>query len=222
MAAPATLLNSSVGKKIVMAFTGIVLSGFVFGHMAGNLQAFLPNGPEALDHYGAFLKEMVHGTGIWFVRGGLLLAVGLHIWAYWTLSTKSWAARPEGYAVSNYEDATWAGRTMRWTGPILAAFIVFHLMHLTIGNVHPHFVEGKVYQNLVTGLASRPIAIFYVVAMGCLAFHLWHGAWSMLQTLGLSHPKYMKARTAFAVVFTILVTGGFVLVPIAVMAGVLK
>jgi succinate dehydrogenase / fumarate reductase, cytochrome b subunit len=222
MAAPATLLNSSVGKKIVMAFTGIVLSGFVFGHMAGNLQAFLPNGPEALDHYGAFLKEMVHGTGIWFVRGGLLLAVGLHIWAYWTLSTKSWAARPEGYKETDYEEATFSSRTMRWTGPILAAFIVFHLMHLTIGNVHPHFVEGKVYQNLVTGLASRPIAIFYVVAMGCLAFHLWHGAWSMLQTLGLSHPKYMKARTAFAVVFTILVTGGFVLVPIAVMAGVLK
>ena len=95
-------------------------------------------------------------------------------------------------------------------------------MHLTIGNVHPHFVEGKVYQNLVTGLASTPIALFYIVAMGCLAFHLWHGAWSMLQTLGLSHPKDLAARKAFAVVFTILVTGGFVLVPIAVMAGVLK
>lgn len=132
MAAPATLLNSSVGKKIVMAITGIVLSLFVLGHMAGNLQAFLPNGPEALDHYGAFLRELLHGTGIWFVRAGLLLA------------------------------------------------------------------------------------------MGCLAFHLWHGAWSMLQTLGLSHPKYLGARKAFAVLFTILVAGGFVLVPLAVLAGVLK
>jgi succinate dehydrogenase / fumarate reductase cytochrome b subunit len=222
MAAPATLLGSSVGKKIVMAVTGIVLSLFVLGHMAGNLQAFLRNGPEALDHYGAFLRELLHGTGIWFVRAGLLLAVGLHIWAYLTLSVKSWAARPEGYAVTDFEEATFASRSMRWTGPILGAFIVFHLMHLTTGTVHPHFVEGKVYQNLVTGLAPVPIALFYILAMGCLAFHLWHGAWSMLQTLGLSHPKYLKARKIFAIVFTVLVTGGFVLVPIAVLAGVLK
>jgi succinate dehydrogenase / fumarate reductase cytochrome b subunit len=222
MAAPASLLNSSVGKKIVMAVTGIVLSLFVLGHMAGNLQAFLPNGPEALDHYGAFLRELLHGTGIWFVRAGLLLAVGLHVWAYLGLTAKSWAARPNGYRVTDFEEATFASRSMRWTGPILAAFIVYHLMHLTIGNVHPNFVEGKVYQNLVTGLAPVPVALFYVLAMGCLAFHLWHGAWSMLQTLGLSHPKYLAARKAFAVVFTLLVAGGFVLVPLAVLAGVLK
>jgi succinate dehydrogenase / fumarate reductase cytochrome b subunit len=222
MAAPATLLNSSVGKKIVMAITGIVLSLFVLGHMAGNLQAFLPNGPEALDHYGAFLRELLHGTGIWFVRAGLLLAVGLHVWAYLGLTLKSWAARPNGYSVTDYEEANFASRSMRWTGPILAAFIVFHLLHLTTGTVHPHFVEGKVYQNLVTGLAPVPVALFYVVAMGCLAFHLWHGAWSMLQTLGLSHPKYLLARKVFAIVFTLLVTGGFVLVPLAVLAGILK
>lgn len=222
MAAPATLLNSSVGKKIVMAITGIVLSLFVLGHMAGNLQAFLPNGPEALDHYGAFLRELLHGTGIWFVRAGLLLAVGLHAWAYVTLTQKSWAARPKGYKVNDFEEATFASRSMRWTGPILGAFIVFHLMHLTIGNVHPRFVEGKVYQNLVTGLAPVPVALFYVLAMGCLAFHLWHGAWSMLQTLGFSHPKYLRARQAFAMIFTIVVAGGFVLVPLAVLAGVLK
>ena len=222
MAAPATLLNSSVGKKIVMAVTGIVLALFVLGHMAGNLQAFLPNGPEALDHYGAFLRELLHGTGIWFVRAGLLLAVGLHIWAYLALTQRSWAARPKGYRVTDFEEATFASRSMRWTGPILAAFIVYHILHMTTGTLHPHFVEGKVYQNLVTGLAVVPVALFYIVAMGCLAFHLWHGAWSMLQTLGLSHPKYLAARKAFAVVFTILVTGGFVLVPLAVLAGVLK
>ena len=222
MAAPATLLNSSVGKKIVMAITGVVLSGFVLGHMAGNLQVFLPNGAEALDQYGLFLRELLHGTGIWFVRGGLLLAVALHIWAYLSLTRTSMAARPLGYRVNNFAEATFASRSMRWTGPILAAFIVFHLMHLTIGNVHPHFVEGKVYRNLVTGLASVPVALFYILAMGCLAFHLWHGTWSMLQTLGLSHPKYLRARKVFAIVFTVLVTGGFVLVPLAVLAGVLK
>jgi succinate dehydrogenase / fumarate reductase cytochrome b subunit len=222
MAAPATLLNSTVGRKIVMAISGIVLSLFVLGHMVGNLQAFLPNGREALDHYGAFLRELVHGTGIWFVRAGLLVMVGAHIWAYLGLTKKSLAARPRSYEVTDFEEATFASRSMRWTGPVLAAFIVFHLMHLTVGNVHPRFVEGKVYQNLVTGLAPVPIALFYVLAMGCLAFHLWHGAWSMLQTLGLSHPKYLVARKAFAVFFTVLVTGGFVLVPLAVLAGILK
>src|SRR5665647_299780 len=181
MAAPATLLNSSVGRKIVMAITGIVLSLFILGHMVGNLQAFLPNGPQALDHYGAFLRELLHGTGIWFVRGALLLAVGLHVWAYLGLTLKSWAARPKGYSVNDFEEATFA-----------------------------------------SGLASVPVALFYILAMGCLAFHLWHGAWSMLQTLGLSHPKYLKARKAFAIVFTVLVTGGFVLVPLAVLAGMLK
>ena len=222
MASPAAFLGSSVGKKIVMAITGIVLSLFVLGHMAGNLQAFLPNGAEALDHYGAFLREILHGTGIWFVRAGLLLAVGLHAWAYLSLTRTSLAARPKGYAVTDYEEATFASRSMRWTGPILAAFIVYHLLHMTTGTVHPHFVEGKVYQNLVTGLAATPVALFYVVAMGCLAFHLWHGAWSMLQTLGLSHPRYLAARKAGAVIFTILVAGGFVMVPLAVLAGVLK
>src|SRR3974377_1132104 len=105
MAAPATLLGSAVGNKIGRASTGIVLSLFVLGHMVGNLQAFLPNGPEALDHYGALLRELLHGSAIWFVRGGLLLAVGLHAWAYLGLTLKSWAARPKGYSVQDYEEA---------------------------------------------------------------------------------------------------------------------
>ena len=222
MAAPAQLLNSSVGKKIVMAVTGIVLSLFVLGHMAGNLQAFLPNGPEALDHYGIFLHVLLHGTGIWFVRAGLLLAVSLHIWAYLGLTQKSLAARPQGYRVTDYEEATLASRSMRWTGPLLGIFIVYHILHFTVGSVHPHFVEGRVYQNLVTGLAVTWVAVFYLVAMGALAFHLFHGVWSMLQTLGLSHPKYDPWRKRLAVAFTILVAGGFAFVPIAVLAGYLK
>ena len=222
MAPSAHFLSSSVGKKIVMAITGIALSLFVLGHMAGNLQAFLPNGPEALDHYGAFLRELLHGTGIWFVRGGLLLAVGLHIWAYLGLTQKSLAARPQGYRVTDYEEATLASRSMRWTGPLLAIFIVYHLLHFTVGSVHPHFVEGRVYQNLVTGLTVTWVAAFYLLAMGALSFHLYHGVWSMLQTLGLSHPKYDPWRKRLAVGFTILVAGGFAIVPIAILAGWLK
>ena len=122
MVSPTTFLGSSVGKKIVMAITGIVLSVFVLGHMAGNLQAFLPNGPEALDHYGAFLKGMLHGAGIWFVRGGLLVAVVLHAWAYLTLTTKSWAARccirparPENPKGSCGRSRMTDRRTPRWS-----------------------------------------------------------------------------------------------------------
>jgi succinate dehydrogenase / fumarate reductase cytochrome b subunit len=222
MAAPAQLLNSSVGKKIVMAVTGIVLSLFVLGHMAGNLQAFLPNGPAALDHYGAFLRELLHGTGIWFVRAGLLLAVGLHVWAYLGLTQKSLAARPQGYRVTDYEEATLASRSMRWTGPLLGIFIVYHILHFTVGSVHPHFVEGRVYQNLVTGLTVTWVAAFYLLAMGALSFHLYHGVWSMLQTLGISHPKYDPWRKRLAVGFTILVGAGFAIVPIAIVTGYLR
>ena len=222
MAAPASLLSSSIGKKIVMAITGIVLSLFVLGHMAGNLQAFLPNGPEALDHYGVFLRELLHGTGIWFVRAGLILAVGLHVWAYLGLTRKSLAARPRGYSVTDYEEATFASRSMRWTGPFIGVFIVYHILHFTVGSVHPHFVEGRVYQNLISGLSVTPVAIFYLLAMAGLAFHLFHGVWSMLQTLGLSHPKYDPWRKRLATAFTVLVIGGFALVPLAVLTGFLK
>lgn len=214
--------GSSIGQKIVMAATGVVLSGFVLGHMAGNLQAFLPNGPAALDHYGGFLRELLHGAGIWIVRAGLLAAVAFHIWAYLALTRKSLAARPEGYRVTSYEEATWASRTMRWTGPVLGIFIVYHLLHLTTGTVHPRFVEGHVYDNLVTGLQVTPVAAFYLVAMGALAFHLYHGTWSMLQTLGLSHPRFDPIRKKLATVFTVVVVGGFAVVPLAVMAGILK
>lgn len=214
--------GSSIGQKIVMAVTGAILCGFVLAHMAGNLQAFLPNGPASLDHYGVFLRELLHGAGLWIARIGLLVAVVLHIWAYLALTKKSLAARPEGYRVTSYEEATWASRTMRWTGPLVGVFIVYHLLHLTTGTVHPHFVEGHVYDNLVSGLQVTPVAIFYLVAMAGLAFHLYHGVWSMLQTLGLSHPRFDPMRKTFAAIFTAVVIGGFVVVPIAVMAGWLK
>jgi succinate dehydrogenase / fumarate reductase cytochrome b subunit len=218
----ATFFNSSIGKKIVMAVTGAVLFGFTVGHMTGNLQVFLPHGSEALDRYAAFLRELLHGSAIWIVRGGLLLSVGLHIWAFLGLWSQNRAARPKGYRVTSYEESDWASRTMKITGPLLLAFIVYHLLHLTVGSVHPHFVEGRVYDNLLTGLKVTPVAFFYLVAMAALAFHLYHGFWSMLQTLGLSHPQFNPWRKRLAVAFTILVAGGFAVVPLAVLTGALK
>jgi succinate dehydrogenase / fumarate reductase cytochrome b subunit len=217
-----SLLGSSIGKKIVMAVTGLILSGFVLAHMAGNLQAFLPNGAEALDHYGVFLRELLHGSGLWIARAVLLAAVGLHVWAFVALTRQNMAARPVGYKVAAYQESTFASRSMKLTGPLLLAFIVYHLLHFTTGTVHPNFEEGHVYKNLVTGLQVVPVALFYLLAMAALAFHLFHGAWSMLQTLGLSHPRFNPVRKALAVIFTIVVTGGFAVVPLAVLAGVLR
>jgi succinate dehydrogenase / fumarate reductase cytochrome b subunit len=217
-----SFFGSSIGQKIVMAVTGAILSLFVLGHMAGNLQAFLPNGPAALDHYGVFLRELLHGAGLWIVRLVMLVSVGLHIWAYLSLTKTSLGARPKGYRVTSYQEATWASRTMRWTGPVLGAFLVYHILHFTTGSVHPRFVEGKVYDNLITGLKVTPVALFYLVAMAALAFHLYHGSWSMLQTLGLSHPRFDPIRKRLAVAFTVVVAGGFAVVPLAVLAGLLK
>lgn len=212
------LLQSSIGQKIVMAVTGVILSGFVLGHMAGNLTAF--SGASAMDAYGASLRKWP--LLLWSVRLGLLAAVGLHIWAYWMLSRRSWSARPQDYRVTSHQESSFASRTMRWTGPLLLAFIVFHLLHMTTGTVHPNFQEGHVYQNLITGLQVLPVAIFYLVAMGALAFHLWHGVWSLFQSVGISQPRYDSLARRFATLFTIVVVLGFAAIPLAVIAGVLR
>jgi len=211
-------LNSSVGKKIVMAVTGIILSLFILGHMTGNLLVF--KGAEAMNKYAAFLQGL--GAGLWAIRLVLLAAVGLHAWAYLTTMSESLNARPVGYRKTAYQESDLASRTMRWTGPILAVFIVFHLMHFTIGNVHPDFKHLDAYGNVVRGLSVVPVGVFYVVAMACLAVHTWHGTWSMLQTLGLSHPRFDPVRKKLAVLFTLVVAGGFVAVPLAVLFGAVR
>ncbi|MBI3661641.1 MAG: succinate dehydrogenase cytochrome b subunit [Acidobacteria bacterium] len=186
--------------------------------MVGNLTVF--KGAVAINAYGAALRKFP--AVLWGVRFGLLLSVGLHIWAYLALSVKSWSARPKGYRVTSYKEASLASRTMRWTGPILAAFIIFHLLHLTTGTVHPDFKEGDVYHNLVAGLSVMPVAVFYLVAMACLALHVFHGIWSLFQSLGFSQPRFDSFARRLATLFTIIVVGGFVLIPLAVLAGILK
>jgi succinate dehydrogenase / fumarate reductase cytochrome b subunit len=214
----ALLFGTSVGQKVIMAATGIILSLFVLGHMLGNLTAFA--GAAAIDAYGQALRKFP--ALLWGVRLGLLASVGLHIWAYLALTSRSWAARPEGYRQAAYKESTYASRTMRWTGPLLAAFIVYHLLHLTTGHAHSDFREGQVYHNLVSGLQVTWVAVFYLLAMGALAFHLHHGVWSLFQSVGISQPRYDSVARKFSWVFTILVIAGFAVVPIAVLAGVLK
>jgi succinate dehydrogenase / fumarate reductase cytochrome b subunit len=218
---PETFAASTIGRKVVMAVTGLVLFGFVFAHMLGNLQMFLPD-HQAINHYGRFLREMLHGGGIWVARAVLLGSVGLHIWAAWSLTRTSWTARPVPYKVVTPDASTYASRTMRWSGPILFFFIVYHLLHFTVGSVHPDFVDGDVYRNVIVGFSSWPVAVSYVIAMLALGFHLRHGAWSMLQTLGASHPSWDRARNAIATAFTVIIVLGFISVPLAVLAGVLN
>lgn len=220
--APATIISrifgTTIGQKLVMAVTGVALSAFVLAHMTGNLLAF--QGAAALDAYGAALRRIP--AMLWGARIGLLLAVGLHIWAYLALTGRSMGARPKDYRAKSYRESSYASRTMRWTGPLLLAFIVYHLLDLTIGTVNPGFEHGLVYRNLTASLSRPLVAGFYLVAMGALAFHLFHGVWSMFQTLGFNQPRYESLGRKLATLFTLVVCGGFAIVPLSVVMGWLK
>jgi len=209
-------LTSSIGLKLIMAFSGVALSLFVLAHMLGNLQAY--QGAEALDDYGKLLRK--EPALLWTARLGLLAMVALHIYAFLALSKRNNSARPQGYRERKWRESSYASRSMKLTGPLLLAFIIYHILHLTTGTVHRSFEEGAVYHNLVTGLAGVN-GVIYLVAMAMLAFHLWHGVWSMLLTLGLPEGRYGSAGRAFATIFTILVTLGFASLPLAVLTGVL-
>ncbi len=212
-------LDSSVGKKVVMAVTGIVLFGFVTVHMLGNLQAYM--GAEPMNHYAEFLKGMIHGAGIWVFRAVLLVSVLLHAWAALSLTLANRAARPVGYRATQTDASTLASRTMRWTGSLLGIFIIYHILHFTTGTVHPDFIRGNAYHNFVTGLRVPATAAFYIVAQACLGFHMWHGVWSLTQTLGWSHPRYDLLRRRFAMVMAVLVAGVNISFPVAVLTGLI-
>jgi len=208
---------STIGRKVVMAVTGLVLFGFVLGHFVGNLTLYL--GPEAIDGYSRFLHGFLHGGGLWVARAVLLGCAVLHVWSATSLTLDSWAARPESYRRWKAKDSTYASRTMRWGGVILFAFIVFHVLHLTLGRFHPDYRPGDVYHNLVAGFQVWPVAAFYVVAMVLLALHLDHGVWSLCQTLGLSHPRYKRWARRAARAFALLILVGNCSFPVAVLAG---
>jgi succinate dehydrogenase / fumarate reductase, cytochrome b subunit len=214
----ARLLTSSVGLKIIMAVTGVMLSAFVLIHMLGNLQIF--QGPEAIDGYSKLLHK--EPAILWSARAGLLGAVGLHIWAYLVLTQKNQRARGVNYRETKHRESSYASRSMRLTGPLLLAFIIYHILHLTTGTVHQDYHEGSVYQNLITGLRVPLVAIIYVAAMGMLGLHLWHGVWSMFQTLGTDQARYGSPGRRIATVFTIVVVLGFAIVPLGIAARLIK
>ena len=219
------LLSSPVFVKGVMAVTGIILFGFVLSHMAGNLKVF--QGPEEINEYAEFLREVgspvlpKYGL-LWILRIGLLAAVVFHFWAAVTLTLQNRRARPKGYAVKKPIQLDFASRTMRYSGFLIAGYIIYHLLHFTTGQAHPDFVYGDVYNNLVIGFQNPLVAGLYIVINILLGFHLYHGLWSMFQSLGIDHPAIINLRRPFAVVFAVLVTIGFVSVPISIVTGVIS
>jgi len=214
-----------VGKKVVMAVTGLVLVGFVVAHMLGNLKIFL--GAEAIDSYAKFLREMgepllPYGTLLWVARIILLTSVLLHIVAALELTRMNWTARPQGYQTKQSIATTYASRTMRASGVILALFVVYHLLHLTAGAVgfQPgEFHHLAVYKNVVAGFSVWYVSLFYILAMAALCLHLDHGFWSMFQTVGLSNARITPALRALSRAVALLVFAGFISVPVAVLAG---
>jgi succinate dehydrogenase / fumarate reductase, cytochrome b subunit len=224
-----TLYSYSVGKKFWMAVSGLILFGFVVGHMLGNLKAFQPHdgsGSHPLDVYGQFLREFgyplfpEYGV-LWLARIALLAAVLVHIAAAVQLWRSSRQARGRGYHRETSQVFSYASRTMRWGGVIIAAFVVYHLLHFTTGHAHPDFEYGRVYDNLVIGFQNPLVVGVYLVAVGALCLHLYHGLWSIFSTLGVQNRRIDRIRRPLAAVFSVGLFVGYAVVPLAVVVGIL-
>ncbi|MDX2193247.1 MAG: succinate dehydrogenase cytochrome b subunit [Gemmatimonadales bacterium] len=210
--------DSSVGKKMVMAVTGVIGVLFTIGHMAGNLLVF--QGAAKFDAYAHFLQSL--GGLLWVARGTLLAAVALHVVAAYQLTMRNRAARPVGYATREPQVSTLASRTLRWGGVLLLGFIVFHILHFTLGTVHPDFDRERAFRNVVIGFQQPLASLFYVAAMGALALHLFHGVWSSTRTLGVAPTTPMPLRRRVALALAIAVPLGFASIPLAVLLGLVK
>ncbi len=225
------LYSTAVGKKYAMAISGVALMGFVLFHMIGNLKMYL--GAAELDHYAEFLKQLLYPLApkesvLWILRAGLLGMLVLHLHAAWSLTVLNRAARPVKYqSARDYEEASLASRSMRLSGIVVFAFIVWHLLDLTFGVVNTvgtdgEFVRTEVYANVVRSFERWPVALFYIVANLLLGLHLSHGAWSIFQSLGWNNPRFNAWRRAFARGFAAVVVIGNVSFPIAVLIGVVN
>lgn len=207
-----------VGKKVVMAVTGLILFLFVVGHLLGNLQIFL--GAERLNAYSAFLKKT--GELLWAVRAVLIVSLVLHIVASVQVSLASKRARPDGYEEKKSIETSYAARTMIWSGPLIFVYVVYHLLMFTFLTTGPGYSPTDVYRNEILAFRVPAITFFYVVAIFFLGLHLYHGAWSMLHTLGASNPRYRFLRRTVAPAVAIAITAGYIAIPVAVLTGLVS
>jgi succinate dehydrogenase cytochrome b subunit len=216
--------RSAIGKKYVMAITGLIFMLYVLLHMFGNLKMFY--GPADFNHYAEFLREILYpilpmSGFLWIFRMVLIVSLVLHLHATYALTVMNRKARPVKYqSPRHYVAANYASRTMRWSGIIILAFLAFHLTDLTWGWTNPDFVYGDAYHNVVTSLERVPVAIIYIIGNLALFPHLFHGSWSLFQSLGVNNPRFNLWRRWFAVAFATVVVVGNLSFPIAVLAGV--
>jgi succinate dehydrogenase / fumarate reductase, cytochrome b subunit len=230
---PIEFYRSAVGKKWIMAITGIVWIGYLVAHMVGNWKIFMPDvaGIAAIDTYAVALRELLYPllpkhVVLWFLRTGLIVALLLHVHAAYALTVMNHRARPDDYkGPRNYVAANYASRTMRWSGTIVLFFIFFHLADLTWG-IQPMapatWEHGEVYANFVATFSRPLVTAFYVVAIGLITIHLYHGAWSMFQSLGWNHPRFNAARKVFAIGLAAFIGIGNVIMPLAVVFGMIE
>ncbi|MHB1861724.1 MAG: succinate dehydrogenase cytochrome b subunit [Gemmatimonadaceae bacterium] len=219
------LYRSTIGKKIIMAVTGLIGIAFVVLHMVGNLQVFI--GQDKFDAYAALLQGPLAEV-VWVARVVLLTAVLLHVLMAWQLTQRAHAARPVDYRMRQPQVSTLASRTMRWGGVLLLVFIVFHILHFTAGAIDPAGVfrttdaagRHDVYGNVVASFRIWWVSGFYLLSMAFLGLHLFHGAWSSLRTLGVARPSEHPLHRRIAAAVAIAVWLGFTLVPLGVIAGI--
>lgn len=223
---PLEFYRSAIGKKYVMAITGLMGIGFVLFHMIGNLKIYL--GAGDLNHYGEFLREILvpllpRTVAVWLGRLGLIAALVLHLHAAYSLTKMNHRARPKKYAGDrDYVAANFASRTMRWSGIIVLAFIVWHLLDLTAGTTNGDFVRGDPENNLVASFDRPYIAAFYVLANVLLGIHLFHGTWSLFQSIGANNPRFNAWRKRIAQGVAAAIVVGNVSFPLMVTFGVIE
>ncbi|MFW5951402.1 MAG: succinate dehydrogenase cytochrome b subunit [Gemmatimonadota bacterium] len=220
--------RTTIGRKLLMAAASIILFIYILGHLAGNLKIFF--GPDSFNHYAEWLR--VAGTPLfpdegvlWVARVVLLVALAVHVLAYLDLWLRKRRARSVGYKKFDPQVFSWTSRTMLWGGIAIFAFVVFHILHLTTGDIQPDpqwgFVYGDPYQNALAGFRVWWVTGFYAVGVIALGMHLYHGLWSALQTFGINNPKYNRYRRPTAGVIAVLITVGYLSIPLAVMTGVI-
>ncbi|MEO5914233.1 MAG: succinate dehydrogenase cytochrome b subunit [Luteolibacter sp.] len=224
-----TYWSSSIGKKLIVAITGIVLVLFLGGHMTGNLLVFV--GPEAFNDYAEFLHHLLHGAGIWVARIGLLVAITLHVAATIAITCQNKAARKQ-YEYQATIQASKSSRIMIWSGLTILAFVIYHLLHFTVrvGNEYnnPQFytdlahmaATGKFRQNawkmVIDGFSVWYVVLFYIISMTLLCSHLSHGVGAIFQTLGLRSKKSASAIDLFSKAYSAVIWLGFVSIPVAI------
>jgi succinate dehydrogenase / fumarate reductase cytochrome b subunit len=212
------VINSTIGKKIIVAVTGLIMLGFVIGHLLGNLQIF--EGAAVLNNYSAFLKHT--RPLLWTTRIVLLVSIALHIFYTVQLNRRNRASRPVAYLKYEPVRASVSSRFMMWSGVFLLLYIVYHLLHLPIGVAATPFSETNVYANVIGGFQRWPIFTIYILGMIALGFHLNHGIGSVFQTLGLDHPRYNAMRRCFGVTVSTIIVAGYISIPVAVMLGIVR